>query len=271
MRGRHPFLNVNAVQSTPGMLRESGAAFAPTHWSAVQRAMESQAPVAAQEALTQLYQAYWPPLYSFVRRRGYSSADAQDLVQGFFVHILERKTLARADPGKGKFRSFLLGALKLFLADAYAHAHALKRGGGQQFVTLEEELLDGEIRALAETPPVAPGGSASDEERLFEQRWATALVSRALEKVRAESAAANGDAALLEALLPLVTGVPPLPAQGALATRFGLPPATVPSHVHRLRGRFRAASRAEVARTVATRAEIDEELRYLCHVLAAAG
>ena len=214
----------------------------------------------------ELYQAYWPPLYSFVRRRGHGPADAQDLVQGFFVHLLEREAFARADPEKGKFRSFLLGALQRFLADAHDRARALKRGGGRPFVSWEEGRAEAEAQALAGWTHAA--GNGGNEDQLFEQRWAAALVVGALARLRAEPAGTDdGPAALFEALLPFVTGRPPLPDQAELAARFHLPPATLRSHVHRLRQRFRQALRDEVARTVSTRAQVDEELQHLRRVL----
>lgn len=254
------------MRITPGTLREGGAAFAPTHWSLVLLAAESQSPEAAREALARLYQDYWPPLYSFVRRRGHGPADAQDLVQGFFVHLLERKTLARADLNKGKFRSFLLGSLQHYLANDHEHEHALKRGGGQRPVTLDEECLAAEGAALAVGSSAATPGTG-EEDRVFEQRWAATLVSHALTRLRTEPPTEDVQAALFDSLLPFVTGVPPVPDQAELAARFNLPPVTVRSHVHRLRQRFRQALRDEIARTVSTPAQIDEELRHLHRVL----
>ena len=256
------------MKPIPGTLRGGGAVFAPTHWSQVLLAAESRSPADAQVALAELYQAYWPPLYSFVRRRGHGAADAQDLVQGFFVHLLERKVFARADPEKGKFRSFLLGALRRFLADARDRDRALKRGGGRQFVTLDEARVEAEARALAGQTNAAENDG--QEDRLFERRWAAALVNGALARLHAEPAVAHGGPAdLFEALLPFVTGRPPLPDQAELAARFDLPPVTLRSHVHRLRQRFRQSLRDEVARTVSTRAQIDEELQHLRRVLTA--
>ena len=193
-----------------------------------------------------------------MRRRGHGPAEAQDLTQGFFVHLLETRILLRADPDKGRLRSFLLGSLKRFLDQAQAHEGTLKRGGAYGFVTLDEERVATETRALDDGPVPAGVG----EDRLFEQRWADALVWRALARLRVESAT-TGQTELLEALLPLMTGKPPLPDQAALAARFHLPAATLRSHVHRMRGRYREALRAEIGHTVFTRAEIDEKLRHL--------
>ena len=258
------------MKPIPGTLQEGGAAFAPTHWSAVLLSAESQAPPAAAErALTDLCHAYWPPLYSFVRRRGYSPADAQDLTQGFFAYLLEHKAYARADPAKGKFRTFLLGSLKNFLANAYDREQTLKRGGGK-VLALDDELVAAEAHALAQSsaPGIGGGGVGElSEDRLFESRWAATLVKRAHEALRT-GVVAEGKAALFDALEPfLIGGIAPLPDQEEVAARLGMPPATLRTHIHRLRARYRDLLRAEVARTVATPAEIDGELRYLYRVL----
>lgn len=233
---------------------------------------ESQAPPAAAErALADLCRAYWPPLYSFVRRRGYSPADAQDLTQGFFAYLLEHKAHARADPDKGKFRTFLLGSLKNFLANAYDREQTLKRGGGNQVLALDEELVEAEAHALAQSsaPRAGSGVGELSEDRLFESRWAATLVKRAHEALR-DGLGAEGKAALFDALEPfIIGGAAPLPDQEEVAARLEMPPATLRTHIHRLRGRYRELLRAEVARTVSAPAEIDEELRYLYRVLSA--
>lgn len=263
----------------PGTLQGGGAAFAPTHWSVVLRSAESQAPEGARAALEQLCRVYWPPLYTFVRRRGHGPADAQDLVQGFFVHLLESRAYARVDPSKGTFRSFLLASLKYFLADARDREQTLKRGGGRQFVSLEEGLAEAEEVAAALVEGLAAtasnrGGDAdtppSDEDRRFEQRWAFTLLDVAVKQVRADYAT-DGKTPLFEALKPFVAGGPTAPPDHALvAAQLGIPTVTLRSHIHRLRQRFRAALRAEVAHTVADPALVDEELRHLRDVLIAA-
>ena len=127
------------MSSLPGAVREPSDPFAPTHWSVIVAAASSQSePEKARVALEELCQTYWMPLYTFVRSRGYSVPDAQDLTQSFFVYLLEHEIYARADREKGRFRSFLLASLKNFLADAYSREHALKRGGGQEFLPLDE-------------------------------------------------------------------------------------------------------------------------------------
>ena len=262
------------MKPLPGTLAEGAAPFRSTQWGLVLRSLESQVDdgaASSREALAQLCEAYWPPLYSFVRRRGYASADAQDLVQGFFAYLLERKAHARADPAKGKFRTFLLAALKHYLADAWDREQTLKRGGGQRLIPLDEELMRVEAAALAAT---AEGehltGGASAEDELFEQRWALAVVGRGMTRLRAGLAAEN-KVGLLEKLSPFISGAGAPPDQAETAARLGIPPATLRTHIRRLRGRYREALRAEVAHTISSAQpeDVEEELRRLGRVLIA--
>lgn len=259
------------MKGIPGTLQGGGAPFLTTHWSVVQRsAQHGHSPDVARAALTQLCQDYWPPLYTFVRRRGYAPSDAQDLVQGFFVHLLRSNACAAADRTRGKFRTFLLSSLKHFLADAHDHAVRLKRGGGGQLLPLDETLAQAEAGAVA--LPHEPAAQAeTHEDQLFEQRWAAALVRRALERL-GEGYAAEGKLPVFETLRPFIAGGSVLPPKHEqAAARLGVPDATLRSHLRRLRTRYRDALRAEIARTVARAAEIDEELRHLCDVLLKAG
>ena len=234
-----------------------------TQWGVVLASAASQiAPREAATALAQLCQTYWPPLYSFVRRRGYSPPDAQDLTQGFFVHLIEHKGYASANPAQGKFRSFLLAAMKNYLADVWDREHALKRGGGKQIVSLDEGAAE-----AAYDPGTAPDLSA---EHLFELRWAKALIARTL-TVLGERKAAEKKTPLFEGLKPFLTGGSALPTQEDIAAKLGLTPGSVKMHVHRLRQEFRAVLREEVGRTVRNQDEIDEELHHLRAVLTAAG
>lgn len=263
------------MKPVPGTLAEGAAGFLSTQWGIVLRSLESQAddgPAPAREALAQLCESYWPPLYSFVRRRGYSSADAQDLVQSFFVYLLARKVHARADPAKGKFRTFLLAALKHFLADAWDREQALKRGSGQRLVPLDERLLEIEATALAASTGGDHPAGMPGEDWLFEQRWAIAVVGRGMEHLRVSFVAEN-KAWLLDELSPFISGAGPAPDQEQTAARLGIPPATLRSHLRRLRGRYREALRAEIAATISSSRpeDIDEELRHLGRVLIARG
>jgi RNA polymerase sigma factor (sigma-70 family) len=251
----------------PGTLQTGGVPFEATHWTVVFLSAKkgSSDETGSQDALASLCRVYWPPLYTFVRRRGYGPADAQDLTQDFFIHLLESEALAKADRMRGRFRTFLLAALKNFLASAHERNQALKRGGGREFLPLDAAMAEAE--AAAQLDEGRPGDFPGEEDRQFERRWATALVGRALEQLRA-TLAAEGKERLYEELQVFVTGAGPLPDQAATATRLGLPFATLRTHIRRLRERYREILRAEVARTVATLAEVDEELRHLCNVLA---
>src|SRR5438552_12075356 len=155
--------------------------FPSTHWSAVLAAGRNQAePEIARAALAQLCQTYWAPLYSFVRSRGYTVHDAQDLTQSFFAHLIEHKIYARADRQKGRFRSFLLASLKNFLADAFDRERTLKRGGGQHFLPLHEEQAK-EAESLFH-----PYSSATSEDWIFDRSWADALIAAGLERLSAD-------------------------------------------------------------------------------------
>jgi RNA polymerase sigma factor (sigma-70 family) len=250
------------VKAIPGTLREGGASFATTHWSVIAACTLDNG--SADAALAQLCRDYWPPLYSFVRRRGYNSADAQDLVQGFFAHLLETKAYTRTDHTRGKFRSFLLASLKHYMADVWDRDRALKRGGNCKFVLLEEE-----IEAVESASPNGSRVLALDEEQQYEQRWAASLVSHALERVRHEFGNSSKER-LFDGLKPFISGGIGLPAHEEVAARLAIPVETLRSHLSRLRTRYRAYLREEVARTIGPADDVDEELRYLRSVLIAA-
>lgn len=247
------------MRGNPGTLQNGGASFATTHWSVVAQSALTDAPEAA-NALAQLCEVYWPPIYSFVRRRGYPPPVAQDLTQSFFTFFLRTKAYARTDPLHGKFRSFLLASVKNFLADNWDHDHAIRRGGGYQFIPLDLETAEAFYDA-ATTPP------DSTAERIFELRWAKRLTADALNSL-SEELALEGKHALFAQLKAFLTGGSVVPSYEEVSARTGLPSATVKTHVHRLRQRYREIVRREIARTVSAPHEIDEELRYLCNVLA---
>jgi len=204
---------------------------------------------------------YWPPIYSFIRRRGYAPADAQDLTQSFFAFVLRTKAYARADPLHGKFRSFLLASLKNFLADNWDRDRAIRRGGDYHFVPLDQDTAEAFYDASSESDATA--------ERLFELRWAKTLTAGAFNALRDELQAED-KLQLFEQLKNFLAGGSTLPSYDDASARMGLPRATVKTHVHRLRQRYREIVRREIARTVSTPHEIDEELRYLCTALAEA-
>jgi RNA polymerase sigma factor (sigma-70 family) len=254
------------VQNLPGTVYGQADPFAATHWSVIVAAGETQAdPEIASAALAQLCQTYWPPLYTFVRSRGYSVHDAQDLTQGFFAYLIENKIHLRADRALGKFRSFLLASLKNFISHAREREQTLKRGGGRDFVPFDDARAE-EAESLFQTH-VSSGRRVVPEDRLFEKTWAETLVETALSRLAA-AYKAEGKENLFEKFRTfLAVGADPLPAYSDLAARLAVTESTIRSHVTRLRARYREMLRAEVRRTVDTEAEVDEELRELLRVL----
>jgi len=232
-----------------------GSAFPTTQWSLIIAAGASGSPVAA-EALESLCRSYWYPLYAFLRRRGHDRQDAEDLVQGFFARFLQRNYLADLDREKGRFRSYLLGALKHFLANERERSRTAKRGGGARFVPLEVDLAGGETRYRAEV------ADSETPEDVFERRWAATVLSNARSRLRAEYAAAERLAWFdqLESFLP--GGGVQIPYRTA-AARLDLSLDALKSAVYRLRQRFRQLVHAEVAMTVTDPDGVDAEIRYL--------
>lgn len=216
----------------------------------------------ADAALAQLCRDYWPPLYSFVRRREFSPTDAQDLVQGFFADFLKRKAYAQTDRRKGKFRSFMLASLKHYMADVWDREQAIKRGGKQEFV-----LLDDEVHAV-EDGCGKHSTALLNEDHEYERRWAAALVTRAVRSLETEFSQ-GAKARLFSELKPFITGGTGLLSQQDVAERLGIPIDTLRSHLSRMRARYRELLREEVARTIALTDDVDEELRHLRKILTA--
>ena len=245
----------------PGTLQEGGAGFQSTHWTLVLRARQSDPTETAREALSNFCEAYWPPLYSFVRRRGHASPEAQDLVQGFFAHLLEQNTLSRADQGKGRLRTFLLGSLQNFLFNEYDRTHRLKRGGGHRIVSIDEHLPEAEA-SMIDTDHL-------NDSRAYDVIWASNVVKRAWQHLQ-NAFEVEGKAEALEVLRPFVdaSGRTP-PDQEQAAKKLGVPVATLRTWLWRLRQRYREALRKEVAKTVSDPADVDQELHYLYQILTA--
>ena len=236
--------------------------FASTRWTIVLDAGESQMPPdEALSALSELCRIYWRPIFLFLRRQGSNPDDAQDLTQGFFAHLIESRAYARADPEKGRFRSFLLGSLRHFVAHARAHDRAQKRGGDMILAPLD-------TAAIAEADARVAGSQLSPES-IYEREWAETLLRQALDRLREECALA-GKEELFEKLNShlSVTSEAALPYD-ELSAQLGRPIATLRSDVARLRARYRAILREEVGGTVMRPSEVDAELRHLCEVLAA--
>ncbi len=232
--------------------------FATTRWDLVLISAETQMP-GADEALSDLCRTYWKPLYAFVRRRGYSGVDAEDLVQGFFARFLHDRAMKKADPMRGRFRTFLLSSIENFLANEWDRTRAAKRGGNFRFVPIEE-------LAAAERDTMDTATAASPE-TVFDRGWAQSIVDVALKDLRAE-AEARGKSKLFEELKGFLTAE--TNSYESVATRLNLSLSAVKTAIHRLRANFRTIVRREVARTVSSPAEVDDELRYLSSVLASA-
>ena len=237
--------------------------FASTRWTVVFDAAQSKlSPARARSALAQLCTLYWRPIYLFLRRQGYNSEDAQDLTQGFFADLIETRSYARADREKGRFLSFLLGALKHFVAHAREHDRAQKRGGDIIRVPMDEA-------ALAEAETQNKFAHGANPESIYEREWADALLRRALKRLEKECSMAGKSAlfGLLKFHLHPENGN--VATYESLANQLGRSATTLRSDVARLRARFRAILRDEVGSTVEGSSQVDEELRYLCQVIAA--
>jgi RNA polymerase sigma factor (sigma-70 family) len=234
--------------------------FVTTHWSVVLTAGRSDTP-RAHAALEKLCRAYWFPLYAYVRRRGYSVEDAQDLTQEFFARVLERHWLARADQAKGRFRTFLLTAMERFLANEWDKVRALKRGGGQRNIPIQLNT--------AETRYGVEPADTGTPEQAFEYRWAVALLDQVVTQLEAEFRARD-QADLFASLKPCLVGDRAALPYAELAAKLGIEEGTVKVAVHRLRQRYRELLRAEIANTVESPAEVDAEMRHLFNVLARA-
>lgn len=229
------------------------AVFATTHWSVVLRAGQAGS-VAGAAALERLCQAYWYPVYAEIRRRGRGEHDAQDLTQEFFACLLRRGSFAAASPAKGRFRSYLLGALDYFLSDARARADSLKRGGGCNIVPLE--TLDGEVRYRAEP------ATRESPETAFDRRWLLSLLDAGLRTLEAEQAAA-GKGAQFARLRPFLAAETEVGDYRGIAAELGLKTGTVAVAVHRLRQRYQEIIRTAVRQTLLDPGELDDELRHL--------
>jgi RNA polymerase sigma-70 factor (ECF subfamily) len=251
-QGEQPLTGAAAEAAAPR------GVFVTTHWSVVLAATRSDT-TRAQTALARLCQAYWYPLYAYVRRRGYDAHDAQDLTQEFFARLLAQKWLAQADRERGRFRTFLLSALGHFLTNEWDKARAQKRGGGVEIVPLQ---LDSAETRYGHEPadPVTP-------EQGYERQWALALLEQVLNRLQQEHEG-EGHAELFATLKPCLVGDRQAQPYAALAAKLGMTEGAIKVAVHRLRQRYRQLLREEIANTVASDAEVDEEMRHLFAVLA---
>lgn len=230
--------------------------FQATHWSAVLAAGQTQSPRAA-VAMEELCRTYWYPLYTYVRRRGHAVEEAQDLTQEFFSRLIEKQWVSDANPGKGRFRSFLLTALNHFLANEWRRSHAAKRGGGQAPISLDD---------TAEARYAQEPASHLTPEKIYERRWALSLFDRALGRLREQYAAA-GKTSLYDHLKAFLSGEAGDGEYARLGAELQMSTGAVAAAVHRLRQHYRELVREEVAHTVETPAEVEEEIRSLLAAL----
>ena len=249
---------VTSTAATDASGQRGGVAFTTTHWSVVLEA-QGESP-AAHEALEKLCRTYWRPIFAFLRRQGRSPEEAEDITQGFFAQLLERRSLDAVRKEKGRLRSYLLAALKYFVTDEQRRAMAIKRGKGQRLIPLEELRAGDRIEIEPSDPMTA--------EMIYERRWALTVLERVLSRLKDEYVAA-GNAALFGALKELLPDEPGSPSQAEIAARLQMTENAVRQAFYRFRQRYQALLREEIANTVATPGDIEDELRHLIAVLEA--
>ncbi|MBA3883484.1 MAG: sigma-70 family RNA polymerase sigma factor [Chthoniobacterales bacterium] len=239
--------------------------FATTRWSVILAAADSASDGPnARDALGELCRTYWRPIFSFVCRRGYSTEDAQDLTQDFFMMILGNNWLQYADESRGRFRSLLLKSLQNFLSHATERRRAQKRGGDFDFVSWDDWMAEAPSQLSISTQAF----ESLPAERLFDLRWAATVVEQALRRLR-EECESKGRRRLFETLSAHLATERAEVSYASLATALGIPETAVKKQLHNLRQRYRWLLREEVAQTVGNLTDLDDEIRHLCSVLAA--
>lgn len=231
--------------------------FHTTHWSVVLAVRDVDAKERA-TALERLCCLYWYPLYVYVRRRGFSAEDSQDLTQEFFKRLLERNDIDSVSPMKGRFRSFLLASMNHFLANEWDRAHAQKRGGKVKFISLDE--------GCPESRYAKEGVPDLNAQRAFERRWAIVLLNEAMVRLQAETRAA-GKGALFQRLKSFLESEPEPGEYAGVAKELDWTPGAVAITVHRLRARYRELVLEEIAHTVVAPSEVEDEMRSLLRAL----
>lgn len=249
---------MSASELEPPPFERGPFQFNTTHWSVVRSAVDSKAP-GADRALEQLCRVYWQPVYAFVRRTVPQPEDARDLTQGFFAELLADRTIARADPDKGRFRSFLLGALKHFLADEHDKSKARKRGGGVEFVPFDTTVAESRYGA-------APARGITFEAQ-FDRAWALAVLDSTLARLR-EEFELSGRTVLFNGLKGFLVGDKPTVSYAEVAAQLRITEGSAKMTVTRMRQRFRAIVRQEIAQTVTTPEQLETELRGFVEALA---
>ena len=245
---------VSSLTGASASAQNGAVAFTTTQWTVVLNA-QGQSP-SAQEALEKLCRTYWWPLYGFVRRQEYSPEEAQDLTQGFFAMLLERRDFDAVRREKGRLRSYLLASLKNFLAKAHRRAMTIKRGEGRPLVPLEELL----VRERADLEPA----DTLSADRIYERRWALTLLEQVLARLGEEYQAA-GNSALFEQLKQMLSD--DRPSQATIARELGMTENAVKQAFHRLRQRYRLLLREEIAQTVVLPGDVEDELRHFIAIL----
>ena len=241
------------MPSTPSSTHGPADVFATTHWTVVLTAGQRHTPQ-ADRALEELCRAYWFPLYAFVRRRGHLKEDAEDLTQAFFARFLARNYLEGLNAERGRFRAFLLAALKNFLANEWDKSQRLKRGGGTAHLALDWQTADTKFQVAAPAEP--------SPDRAFDREWALALLAKVIERLQADCAA-EGKAKLFEQLKSFLVAGKGEIAHGEVAQALSMEEGAVRVAVHRMRKRYRVLLREEIAQTLADPAQVDEEMRVL--------
>jgi RNA polymerase sigma-70 factor (ECF subfamily) len=249
-RAREPLrMKTGSSESSLG----GGERFVTTHWSAVARAGTDD-PAAAREALGELCQTYWYPLYCFIRRQGHAPHEAEDLTQGFFARLMEKNFVGNARRERGKFRTFLLVALKGYLANEWDRQHAQKRGGFHTVVEIDQAMVEARLDAELKQE-LTP-------ETLFERQWALMMLEQTMTRL-GEEYIDTGRAKLFEHLSACLAQSQASVSYAEIARELRLTEAAVKQASYRLRARYREILRSEIAKTVSTPEEIDEELRCL--------
>jgi RNA polymerase sigma factor (sigma-70 family) len=243
-------------RATPN--HSDAAGFAATRWTLILAAASGGPSFPAADAMAELCRVYWYPLYAYIRRRGHDRHEAEDLTQEFFARLLAKNYLAGVDRRKGKFRAFLLTAIRHFLANEWDRACAKKRGGRQTVLSLDALTAENRYR-LEPSHDLTP-------EKLFERQWALTVLDQVLVRLQAEFVA-EGKQSLFERLKPLLTAPRASGGHAAIAAELGMTEGAVKVAVHRLRRRYRQLLRDEIAQTVASPEEIDDEIRYLLSCL----
>jgi RNA polymerase sigma-70 factor (ECF subfamily) len=246
-----------AEQAANSLVRTE-ARFEDTHWSVILPAVRHDTP-GAEEALARLCRTYWAPLYAFLRKQRHSPEDAKDLTQGFLLHLLSKGALREVDPAQGKFRSFLLGCLGNYLANEKEKARAQKRGGGMEWVSLDDT-------SHAESGYQAEPATVEDSARIFERRWAATLVGVVFRSLK-EEYAQKGKSHIFDTLAPFLNGDAEYGDSARAAATLQMSEVAARVTTSRLRERFREILEEEVARTVSSKDQVADEIAHLKEVL----